>query len=463
MSSTRCSNRNNSNPSPQTCKFQTPLSCKIKSALTSATVIPPCKYFVGIDIGYKNHEAAVIPLEAFASKTQSWKRVKTFKFSSDGHGICVLLEALTRNSLNPRDFCILMEPASVYYDFGLRTAIEQAGYSIFTVPGRAVKDFRERDLGISEKSDRIDSKVIAYLGYQKTLTPSIHGIRIDRSLTLMKNPFKILAYERLSIQRQLNRRKSQLQLILNISHPEIKSIFPSRLTRIAIRRMITKYPTGNQIAATSVETLQQELLECGIRRYSLQKATEWKGLLQSSIPLEIPYLLDYQRFIIEDVDHMEAMIEQVDAEIKKMVDEHPYKEILWSLPVMGYPWACMLIGVIGDVTRFPTYKQFKKYMGFTPENKASGTSLKKTRLSLSGVRPVRRVLFFMSLVLLAPKTKQNPFKLFYNRLLGRNMPRKKAIGHVAGKLAQVIYGCLKYNRLYDPAIHLRAMEASSQK
>lgn len=416
------------------------------------------KYFVGIDIGYKYHEAAIIPLDILINKTQSWKRVKTLKFSSDGHGICLLLDVLTQTSPNPNDCCILMEPASIYYDFALRTALEQTGYSIFTVSGRAVKDFRERDLGISEKSDRIDSKVIAYLGYQKTITPSIHGIRLDASLTLMKNPFKLLAYERLSIQKQLGRRKSQLQLILNITHPELKTLFPSRLTRIAIRRMINKYPTANHMATVSIETIQQKLLECGVQRNSLKKATEWKELLQMGIPTELPYLLDYQRFIIEDVDHLEAIIEQVDADIKKMVDAHPYKDILWSLPVMGYPWACILIGVIGDVTRFPSYKQFKKYMGFTPENKSSGTSLKKTRLSLSGVRPVRRVLFFMSLVLLAPKTKNNPFKLFYNRLLGRNMPRKKAIGHVAGKLAQVMYGCLKNNRMYDAAVHTRAME-----
>ncbi|MDR7869177.1 MAG: Fic family protein, partial [Sporomusaceae bacterium] len=42
---TRCSNRNNSNPSPQTCKFQTPLSCKIKSALTCREPLTTTRLF----------------------------------------------------------------------------------------------------------------------------------------------------------------------------------------------------------------------------------------------------------------------------------------------------------------------------------------------------------------------------------------------------------------------------------
>ncbi|WP_144029130.1 hypothetical protein [Paenibacillus rigui] len=35
------------------------------------------------------------------------------------------------------------------------------------------------------------------------------------------------------------------------------------------------------------------------------------------------------------------------------------------------------------------------------------------------------------------------------------MSKRKAIGHVCGKIAQVMYSCLKNNRMYDPVLHAK--------
>lgn len=40
------------------------------------------------------------------------------------------------------------------------------------------------------------------------------------------------------------------------------------------------------------------------------------------------------------------------------------------------------------------------------------------------------------------------------------MSKRKAIGHVCGKIAQVMYSCLKNNSMYDPYLHAKQLGVS---
>jgi transposase len=415
------------------------------------------QFYVGIDIGYKFHEAACIPVGYFTDAKQAWKKTKTLKFNADGEGITSLLQALNEVSHNPKDFCVLMEPTGGYYGFVVMKVLEQTGYNTFLVENKAVKDFRERSLGIQEKSDRIDSKVMAYMGFQKALTPSMHGIRLMTSAAPMQAVFKALTTDRWSIQKQITRRKNQLQQILSVTHPELKSVFTSGTASVALRRLVSKYPTAHTMALQTEETLYHDLISMGASSVAKKRSAELKKLLNHTAAIDVPYLVNRQKLLIEDIERMEDFIGRIDEEIKALVDSHPYKPILWSFPCMSYTWACALIGTIGDINRFSTYKQFKKYVGFTAENRESGISVRGTHLSFQGVRDTRRVLFQITFTMMGPLMGDSPFKAHYHRLLSRNMPKMKALGHVCGKLAQVMYSCLKNETLYDPETHYKAI------
>ncbi|MBP2639662.1 MAG: transposase family protein [Firmicutes bacterium] len=420
-------------------------------------------FYVGIDIGYKFHEASCIIDKAFSDMQQSWKRSNTIRFNADGEGISHLLQFFSSASSNPLDFCILLEPTGGYYGFALIEVLKQQGYVVHFVDNKAVKDFRERNLGIREKSDKIDCKVLAYMGFQKTLTPSIYGIRLMNSTAPMQILFKAQAAERWSMQKQLTRRKNQLQQILSVTHPDLKSIFSNGTATRTVRKLITKYPTIELMSLQSEETLYKDFISFGAKSIAKKRSKELKTLLSHALTIDTSFLLNRQQLLVEDIDRMEGFIEKMDAEIKKLVDNHPYKEILFSFPVMSYTWACTLIGAIGDINRFTNYKQFKKYMGFVAENRQSGISVQSTHLSFQGVRETRRVLFQMCFTMMGPHNDETPFRTHYNRLLQRSMPKMKALGHVCGKLAQVLYGCLKNNKPYDPTIHSLAMGITADR
>jgi transposase len=418
------------------------------------------KFYVGVDIGFKFHEASCISFGAFTDTNASWKRSKTIKFNSDGEGIDKLISSLKAVSRNVKDFCVLMEPTGGYYGFVVMSVLLGEGYPVFYVENKAVKDFRERNLGIHEKSDRIDCKVIAYMGFQKAITPSMYGIRTANATTPMQAVFRSLTTDRWSIQSQITRRKNQLQQILAVTHPELKSVFTSGTASITVRRLVAKYPTAHDMTDLSAEEITRALIEAGGKTVANKKSAQLKELLAKTPQYEIPYLLSRQNIILDDLLRLEETLSSVDQEINNLLAEHPYRSILFSLPTMSSVWAATLIGVIGDIDRFTNYKQFKRYCGFTAENKQSGISVKGSHLSYQGTRQSRRVLFQMVLTLLTPNVQANPFKEHYNRLVARNMPKLKAMGHVAGKLSQVIYGCLKTNTAYDKDRHWRSIGAS---
>jgi transposase len=212
------------------------------------------------------------------------------------------------------------------------------------------------------------------------------------------------------------------------------------------------------LAQVSEDDLYRDFLEFGGRYRAKEKCTILRKLLDSAILIDVPFFVSRQKMILDDIERLEHNITYIDEQIKEIVDTHPYKPILWSFPIKGYVWACTLIGVIGNIDRFNNYKKFKKYVGYSVENKTSGVSVRASRLSYQGSRLTRRVLFQMTMSLISPLGGDNPFKTHYQRLVGRGMPKMKALCHVAGKLAQVIYGCLKNNRLYDANVHASAME-----
>ncbi|MFC3783102.1 transposase [Bacillus chungangensis] len=64
---------------------------------------------------------------------------------------------------------------------------------------------------------------------------------------------------------------------------------------------------------------------------------------------------------------------------KKELNLILYTELLLSFPFVSENIACTLIGVIGDIDRFNTYKEFKKYLGVSAENSQSGTSVRSAK------------------------------------------------------------------------------------
>lgn len=424
-------------------------------------------FFVGIDIGADFHVAACIPFEKFRVEKE-WKRQKTMKFNSDSEGIVKFLTALKeiQNTFGhtPGDFCILLEPTGGHYSYLVTTVLMDLGYSIYQVENNSVKKFREDQLGLNEKSDDIDAKVMAYMGWHKMLHPDMKSVRLVRPAGAEQVLFRTLTRDRWLLTTQLTRRKNQVQQLFAVTNPELKRAF-KKPGSISVLRLALEYPTAQDMAKASEEELKHALAKAGAKTIAAKASKTLAQLLPNTLAVNIPHLSDRQSWLIEEALRIEEAITSIDKQINALLygdkekgyRPHPYTEILMSFPVMSNTMACTFIGAIGDIDRFSTYLEFKKYLGVAAENKTSGTSVSKTRMTFQGIRDTRRVLFLCTLLLINPRTGSNMFRVFYERLLARGMSKRKAMGHVSGKIANVLYSCLKNNELYNPKKHAAAM------
>ncbi len=61
----------------------------------------PRRYYLGVDVGYKEHVGVVIPLETFVSGDSRWKRAKCVHFPSTQAGLRILQRYLDSFSTDP--------------------------------------------------------------------------------------------------------------------------------------------------------------------------------------------------------------------------------------------------------------------------------------------------------------------------------------------------------------------------
>ena len=157
--------------------------------------------------------------------------------------------------------------------------------------------------------------------------------------------------------------------------------------------------------------------------------------------------------------NVQAHISWLDSEIKKLeseiddhIDRHPGlkrdAELIGSIPGIGAATVAKVLGHIGDIRRFESAKAFAAFVGVTPKQRTSGTSLKgRTMISRTGSTALRAALYMPSLV----ARRHNPILIrFAERLLATGMAKKAVIGAVMHKLTHLIYGVIHTGKPFDP-------------
>lgn len=430
---------------------------KTKIALKKNSEQEPISHqvFVGIDVGYKTHVACACPGALFNTKRypDGWKRAKTHHFSSDTTGFKSLQRYLDKFSANPADFLILCEPTGGYYGLALQIYLLNKHYSLLQVENTAVRDYRKNIFGSQTKTDDMDARLMARMGFlhewvgEEFSIQEVHLVRPDESM------IGVLSRDLVRLGAEISRRKSQLQQILSFTFPELKRYFSDDVTGKAARKLLKAYPTPQQLQQAQPEDLKQLFIEAHDNNHK-SRATELITLAKETVGITgISHHVWRQEWLLKQLEVLEDAREALLTQQNELIAPHPYTPIIESLPIKSPIWTASLISVIRDINRFHNYEQFRAYIGWFPKVAQSGTSVHSSRLSPKGVRLGRRVFGQMALVLITPSMRETPFRIYYERLVSRGMPPHSALGHMATKLANVLYMCLKTMTPYDEAKH----------
>ena len=149
------------------------------------------------------------------------------------------------------------------------------------------------------------------------------------------------------------------------------------------------------------------------------------------------------------IKSLSAQVEVLEKELKKLIelnDADLYSR-LQTIPGIGKKTAMFLIVLSEGFEKFESAKQFPCFVGLSPVEKRSGTSVRgRSSISKQGNGKVRNLLFMCSF----NACKSNDAcKQLYQRIVAKGKSKKLALIAVANKLIKQSFAIAKSGLVYD--------------
>ena len=141
------------------------------------------------------------------------------------------------------------------------------------------------------------------------------------------------------------------------------------------------------------------------------------------------------------LQQMDEQITEAEAEVERLSTESPWREqiiYLLQLPGLGVLTAMVLLGAIGDITRFETAKQLVGYAGLGASVHSSGQTHRTGRITKQGRKDMRWVLVEAAWV----AVQKYPHWQALHERLSRRMHPNQAVVAVARHLLIAVWHVL---------------------
>lgn len=241
----------------------------------------PCRYYLGVDIGYKEHVAVVIGLETFVRGDERWKRARCVHFASTQAGLRKFQRYLDRFATDPSVFFGLCEPTGGHYGATTFQYLLDQAYGMNLVENATVKHMRDKIFPGMPKTDEMDARVMARMGYLHEAVGEEFALR---PLTIADpDDAHLLALCRDSwkLSTTITRARNQFTQLMAVTFPELKTFFTSSVSTIAPVRLIAAYPTPALLAATPSDQVYEVLWKAGAYQHA-RRVDELQALARDS-------------------------------------------------------------------------------------------------------------------------------------------------------------------------------------
>mgnify|MGYP001625556523 CR=1 FL=1 len=392
---------------------------------------------VGIDIAKNVHWAGIILPNGKEIK-------KSFSFNNNKKGFQSLVETVKNvlTMLNFKKAIIGMEPTGHYWKSCARYLKKIEWIKVVTVNPYHVKNAKEFDDNCQTKNDKKDCMTIARLIKDaRFFEPYLpEGIWAD-----LRN----LSNTRAELVRKQNAVKCRLLATIDEYFPEYTKVFKNVLSRTS-EEILKRCPFPEDIKSLGKKELLKHIRETVKRGYSKKQVEKIYEMAEESIGTTegIKGATFQLNMYIEEAKLIEKQIKMAEQELEKQLKETGFYESLISIQGIGIVSAAMFVGEVGDVNRFDSYEQIRRYAGLNLIENSSGNHKGKTTISKRGRSLLRSILYRMAFTMI---NKNEEIKELYKYLITRKenqLKKKQAIVAVIGKILQIIYAVVIKNEEY---------------
>lgn len=390
-------------------------------------------FYVGIDIAKKNHEASIID--------SSGKLLdKSISFSNSESGCNKLLTLLERFEANSSNSIIGME-ATGHYWLSLYSHLLDLGFTVYVINPIQSDAFRKMYIR-QTKNDSKDSFVIAQImRFGEFSTTSL----TDEDIMALRQ----LSRYRFSLVDECSDWKRKCIALLDQVFPEYSKLF-SDIFGVASKELLSKYPTPEDMMSIDANALSELLSKASRGRFGISKASEIQGSAYNTFG--ISFARDAFAFqikqIIAQINFIENQLQELEIEISTLL--HKTNQVITTIIGIGDVLGAVIIGEIGDISRFESASQLVAYAGLDASVKQSGDFVgTHTKISKRGSPYLRRAIWLAATV---AAFKDPALSLYYQSLKARGKHHLTAIGAVARKMCNIIFAVLTNNKPYVPNI-----------
>lgn len=383
--------------------------------------------YVGIDIAKQNHFAAAMTADGEVL-------IQPFGFTNDSKGFSLLVSKL--KDFEQENLLIGLESTS-HYGENLIFYLYNIGYHIAVINPIQTATLRKSNIR-KTKTDKVDTILII-----KSMILNNHRIFSQADI----DSIRLKSFCRFREKAKKSKAKLKIQLVsyIDIIFPELQYFFKSGLHINTCYELLKRHSVPNDIAALHLTYLGNLLKKASHGRFGKEEASALKGLAKSSVGTGDACLSIQITQTISQIELLEKQIDELDESIKSIMLE--MDSVILTIPGIGFLNGAMILGEIGDISRFSNPSKLLAYAGLDPSVNQSGQfNAKTTRMSKRGSTLLRYALINGAWnVSLNNKTFNDYFIL--KKSQGKN--HYAALGHVAHKLVRVIFKMLKDNVVFN--------------
>lgn len=385
--------------------------------------------YIGIDIAKEKHDCCII--------NENSVLIRSFTVANSLEGFEFLFQSILEFS--PALEAKVGLEATGHYSNNLIRYLKSKGLQTFVINPLRVATYKKSQSLRRTKTDTIDSLAIAnILKSELNLIPYTQDCYHTKEL-------KSLARYRLKKVKERAKDKVSISRLVTILFPELETVVNS-IHSASIYALLSCFPSADAIKKAKLKDIEKLISKASRGRFTLEKAKEIQGLAKTPIgSVSISDSLELKQ-TIASIESLDQVIAEIEAEQNKFLAK--VQSPITSIAGLGENMTAMIIGEIGDFTRFESADKILAYAGFSPTTYQSGKFYSNhAKIEKRGSKYLRYALFH------AAKNICIWDKTFSDYLAKKRAEGKHyfvALSHAVKKLVRVIYKLQITGEIYTP-------------
>jgi len=387
-------------------------------------------FYIGIDVAKRKHSLAVI--------SEGGEKVIThYEFTNTTEGFKGMLGKLTSLGISHENSRSCMESTG-HYGHALWSHLTDHGFEVCLANPIQTKNYARAQTIRKVKNDAIDALALAQ--WLLIENPSASSLSSEETAEL-----KSIARFRTFHSQIIGDSKRKVIAILDVSFPEYSGFFSDDFGKASLA-VLSRYPSASVLSRAHIDTLASLLEKNSRGKLGYEHALALRELARSSFG--IGYAKEASTFqlkaLIAQIEFTKHQMRAAEAKMEELLAKAatPIK----TIPGIGTVSAAIILGEIGDISRFSKPSQLVAFAGYDPSVFQSGQFIgSKNHLSKRGSPYLRWALW-----LAADRARMfDPvLREYYEKKRSEGKCHKVAICAVARKLCNIIFAVLSANSAY---------------